>query len=125
MSVPCNSSRILEGKDSKYGVTLCLWYDCPEKKNSFCGLQEMEAFIQNPLNSSRVWRCWPQKVFHCWIGAVLANQQEEGKQRMYGCIVFTQCLGVEHAAPDCITSLVFISIGVVTESQGGLGQKGS
>lgn len=32
-------------------------------------------------------------------------------------------LGVEHPAPDLITSLVLVSIGTVTESQGGLGQK--
>lgn len=33
VSVPCDSSQILEGKDSKYGVTVCLWYDRPEKKD--------------------------------------------------------------------------------------------
>lgn len=34
MSVLCNSSRILAGIDSKYGMTLCFWYDCPEKKST-------------------------------------------------------------------------------------------
>jgi len=31
MSVLCDSSQILAGRDSKYGMTLCFWYDCPEK----------------------------------------------------------------------------------------------
>lgn len=96
-----------------------------QKKNNFCGLQEMEAFMQIPLNSttSAARPCWPQKVFHCWIGAVLGNQQEEGKQGVCGCPEFMQCLGAEHPDPDLIT-LVSINTAMVTESQGGVGWKG-
>lgn len=50
-NVLCDSPQILAGKDSKYDMTLCLWYDCPEE--IYCRLQKMEAFMQIPLNSSQ------------------------------------------------------------------------
>lgn len=48
MNMLCNSSHILAGKDPKYGMTLCLWYDCPEEVYS--KLQNMGAYMQIPLN---------------------------------------------------------------------------
>lgn len=85
----------------------------------------MEALCKSlKFITSTAQHCWPQKDFHCWIGAVLANQQGQGEQGVCECTEFTQCLGVEHPAPDLITSLVLIGIGTLTESQAGLVWKG-